>query len=361
MAFGCITPIDIQNEEESLLLVVEGRITNQEPPYVVKLSQSVDLNQDTLVLSPESGGRVVLYDNQGNFEILEETDPGTYETSGIIQGIPGRSYYITVETQDGRQFESEREVLNTVGFISDIRFDYVDRDRLHSYGQVNSDVFDIFIDAYGGQEEQPLIRWKMTGIYRFETYPHLHETETFPYLPYKDPWPCSGYIVIGGPIDSGGLLEHVGPCTCCNCWGYQFSDIPQLSDDYIVEDGLYQNVKVGEVPITSFTFHDKYQVIVEQSTLSQVAFDYYKSIRNQKLGASDLFQPQIGELIGNVYSLSGEDQVVGLFYASSVTSKDIFITREDIPIGVVPMTFITLPCYDVYPNATNQKPVSWED
>lgn len=361
LTFGCITPIDFNISEETIQLVVEGRITNQEPPYIVKLSRTIDLSLDTLILTPESGAQVILYDDAGNTEILEETDLGTYETNGIIQGTLGRSYYISIETINGGQFESEPEMLNPVGTISEIRYEFERRKRYASYGQVDGDVFNIFIDANGGPEEFPLIRWRMTGIYGFETFPQFHMTETPPYTPYKDPWPCSGYIVVGGPPGSGGILEKVGPCTCCECWGYQYVDLPQLSDDFIVEDGQYQNVKVGEVPVTNYTFHEKYQVIVEQTSLSQEAFDYYKSLRNQKLGASDLFQTQIGELKGNMKVLDDANQVVGLFYAASITNKEIYITRDDIPYPLVPMTFITLPCYDVYLNSTNKKPGSWID
>ena len=355
----CITPVEFESSGLSGQLVVEGRITNLEPPYQVNLSRSMDLNKDTVKLVPETDAVVILFDNQGNTEALIETDPGKYETSGYLQGTVGRSYYIYIETQDGAVYTSQPEVLQPVGRITNLKYQFEGRTKLVDYGEVNADVFNVYVDADGGAMDAPLIRWKMTGLFKVETYPALHEIINPPYDPLKDPLPCSGYIVDGGPIFSGGVLKRVGPCTCCICWVSQYEDLPQLSDQYSVSNNQYQNVKVGEIPITNYTFFEKYRVEVEQMTLSPVAFDFFKSIRSQKIGAADLFQPQVGGLLGNIIAEDPSDPVIGLFYAAAVHKASTYIFRSEVPYELTPITFITDACDQAYQFSSSEKPEEW--
>lgn len=357
---GCIQPISFDIASTERLLIIEGRITDEAPPYQVKVSYALDLEADTLKGLPETNAIVTLYDGKGINETFVEIHPGVYESSGIIAGKAGSSYQLTVQTTDGKLFESASEVLKSSGHVTAIRFEFEERDKLVSYGEANADVFNIYIDAAGHGTED-LIRWKMTGIYRVLTYPALRMTEVPPYTPYKDPVPCSGYIVVGGPPGSGGLLEQIGPCTCCDCWAYQYPDIPVLNDEFEVVDAQYQNIKVGEVPITNYTFHDKYMVVIEQMSLSETAFRFFKEVQKQKLASTDLFQPQVGSLMGNVFPADPNDRVLGLFYAAGIQKNHQYISRESIPYPVTPITFITEACYDSYDNATNEKPILWEE
>lgn len=358
---SCITPISFEISKEQVQLVVEGRITNEEPPYTVQVSRSLDLSSDTLKVIPEQEALVVLYDNQGNSEVLDEIESGIYQTRGFIQGTIGRSYSIYIQTKSGSEFESTPDELLPAGEIAEIRHQFDERTRLEEFGEVKQDIFKIFIDADGGELENPLIRWRLKSVFEVETYPALNITEVPPYEPLKDPLPCSGYIVDEGPLFSGGILKQVGPCTCCQCWATLFEDIPQLSDQYTVENNDFQNILVGEVPITNYTFHDKVMVEVEQMTLGEKTFDFFKAIRSQKLGAADLFQPQIGQIEGNIVSLDPKNQVLGLFYAGAVSTKMTYLYQEDVPYAVPPITFITNACYDAYLNSTTDKPERWID
>lgn len=356
---SCISPISFDISTEDTSLVIEGRITDQEPPYTVRVSRSFDLSSDTLTIDPEENALVILYDNQGNSEVFDEVEPGVYQTRGFMQGTVGRLYSIYVKTRQGAEFESTPEALKAVGEIKEIRHEYDERSRLEDFGLVRNDVFKIFVDADGGQAATPLIRWRLKATYEVETYPALHEIFFPDTAPLKSPWPCSGYIVDEGPAFSGGILRQVGTCTCCKCWATRYEEVPQLSDQFKVQNNHYQNILVGEVPITNNIFHRKVLVEIEQMTVSEVAFNFYRAIRSQKLGAADLFQPQIGQLTGNIRALDPNDQVLGLFHAGAVDSKFIYLYREDVPYNITPITFRTLPCYDAYLNATAEKPIRW--
>jgi len=114
------------------------------------------------------------------------------------------------------------------------------------------------------------------------------------------------------------------------------------------------------VPVNNATFYKKYMVQVEQMSLSRKAFEYFRMIRSQKEGASSIFQPPSGEIRGNVRATNSSDPVIGLFWASAVSTKTIFIQKTDLPYPVTPITFSTAACYDYYPNSSTEKPALWD-
>lgn len=97
---GCQKVINFDLVETAPLLVIEGLITDSVGPYRIKLSKSGSyFNQP--VLPPVSKAVVVISDNVGTVDTLKETIPGIYLTSGL-QGIPGRTYNLTVLSENKR-------------------------------------------------------------------------------------------------------------------------------------------------------------------------------------------------------------------------------------------------------------------
>ncbi|MFM9839356.1 MAG: DUF4249 domain-containing protein [Cyclobacteriaceae bacterium] len=360
---ACVERIDFKVPSAQLLTVVEGTISNDPGPYKVKITKGLTLEGSSSLISVQKA-KIKLYDNLGNVEAFKETDPGVYETGGVIRGEIGRSYYILIETADGKMFESEPDRLNPVGEIEDIRFEFEARTSVKSFGEIVEDVFNIYVDANASVEANAgendnYVRWRFTGTYKFETNPELHIiVYPFPYLPLKYPWPCSGYIVGPGPTGSGGILEKIADCTCCTCWVKQFESQPQLSDGQFVNGNKFRNVKVGEVPITRTTFSDKYLIEVEQLSLSKKSFEFFKLVRAQKEGASNLFQPPSGEIKSNIKSVNNNDPIIGIFWATSKKKKSIFIQKEDIPYPIPVRYISTNPCTKV-PNSSTTKPDLW--
>ena len=95
-------------------------------------------------------------------------------------------------------------------------------------------------------------------------------------------------------------------------------------------------------------------------SLSQDAFDFYKLIRSQKENASSIFQPPSGELRGNIYAINNSEPVVGLFGASAIDEKIMFLDSTHVPYPVVKLREIREACYTDFDNATTQKPANWK-
>ncbi|MFT6868489.1 MAG: hypothetical protein ACJA08_003343 [Cyclobacteriaceae bacterium] len=355
---SCIEKIDFKVPAADLQLVVDGMITDDLGPYTVKLSQGLSLNIDSVILVPVEKAIITLFDDEGNKESFTESTSGIYTTAGNIQGQIGHAYHIRIETEEGKIFESDPEMIHPVGSVDAIKYEFEARNIEKYYGLVAADVFNIYVDAHSLETEENYVRWRFKGTYKATTNPELHMTISTVYTPYKSPLPCSGYIVIA--FVPGGKLEKVEECTCCTCWVNDFESAPSLSDVELVSGGIFRNVKVGEIPINVSTFHEKYLVEVEQMSLTSSTYEFFKLIRNQKLQAASLFQPPGGVIIGNLHAVNNDDTVIGLFWATSITKKSLFIQRSEVPYPLTDKTIVTDECTNYYPNSFNEKPSSWD-
>jgi hypothetical protein len=357
---ACIDPISFDSPPPADLIIVDGSITDQPGPYKVKVTRGIGLDADSVKILGVHGVKIQLISDEGEVEDLTEDSLGIYSTKGLIRGKIGHRYHITLEMPDGATFKSEPEVIRPSGEIADIRVEYEYRTVTKPFGVFPADVFNIFVDGntVTSEDDPSFIRWRYTGTYKVETNPEFHVT-FLQVSSYMTPLPCSGYIVV--PALGGGKLEKVGECTCCVCWCQLYETEPQLSDTQAVTAGQFRNVKVGEVPVNNSTFHDKYMVEVEQMAISKEAFDFFKLIRNQKLGASNLFQPPPGVLRGNVRVVNSSYEVVGLFWAASVYKKEVFVHKTDLPYPQPPIDQKTTSCFTAFRNASVIKPENWDE
>ena len=97
---SCQKVINVNLVESAPQLVIEGVVTDIPGSYIVKISKSGSyFNQP--VLPPVSKAVVVITDNVGTIDTLREVASGVYLTSKI-KGVPGRSYFLTVLSENIR-------------------------------------------------------------------------------------------------------------------------------------------------------------------------------------------------------------------------------------------------------------------
>lgn len=364
LTLACVERIEFDIPPARAQIVVEGTITSEPGPYTVRVSEGISLDASAPESTPIEGLKIDLYDTEGAFEAFTETAPGTYQTSGFIQGEVGHSYYIRIETPDGKIYESTPDTIEPVGEVSNITYEYEARTVEGLLEDLPADVFNVYADGNAGPKDQNFFRLRFTGTYEVLTFPELNMTTPRTYLPYKTPYPCSGYVVVGynedGSIAAGGRLLQVDECTCCVCWAEQYEPVPQLADNQLLLNNEYRNIKVGEVPINNATFYKKYLVELEQMSMSRTSFEYYKLIKLQKENASSLFQSTFGEIIGNIKGVNTEEPIIGLFWATAIAKKHIFIDKSEVPYPLTPIEVKPFRCYDSYPNASTIKPEAWQ-
>ena len=358
---GCVEPVSFEVPPASSLLVVEGYVSSSDGSHTVKLSRATNIESDTLVSSPVTEAIIDLYENDEIVARFNETLPGNYQIDkGQVTGVIGSDYHIKFSTMDGSVYESLPDKLQAVGQISEVHLELEHKTRLTDFGETDASAFNVLVDSKSGPLKDAYIRWRYSAFYGVDTYPSLYMRDEPPYTPFKDPWPCSGYIVVEGPPGSGGKLEQIGDCTCCECWGKISESAPTLSNDELVRDGEFYNVFVGQVPITPTVFQQKVMLQVEQMSLNRAAFDFFDLIRSQKENTQSIFQPATGELRGNVRAENKSDAVIGIFYATSINTAVLFVDSTNVPYKIPEETFLTLPCAEITPNATYEMPELWE-
>lgn len=95
---SCEKEIDVDLNTSQPTLVIEGLVSDRPGPYEVKLTQTVNFDQNN-IFPPVSQASVTIYDDAGSREILREIGPGIYH-SMTIQGTPGRTYILEIETNN---------------------------------------------------------------------------------------------------------------------------------------------------------------------------------------------------------------------------------------------------------------------
>jgi len=356
-AAACVDRIDIDADiPGEFPLAVEGFITDEPGPYKVEISKSFDMESKESMKTYISAKKVTIVDDQGFSEDLVETSQGLYQTNyNGIRGEVGRAYKLRVQLLDGRIYESILDTLRSYGSMDSVYHEYVE--ELNTDGSTNYG-FNVHFDANAGTENSYYFLWKFKGTFQVDTNPELHDVPCGE-ARCADPRPCSSYIV-----GNEGGLEYVKLCECCTCWVDFFNDLPVISDNQLINGGKFTNLTAAYVPITQWTFMYKVHAEVQQFTLSRQAFSFWKALVAQKKANESLFQPITGKVPGNFVQISGDPGTIeGLFYASSVKRKAVYITRMDVPNeSVIPPQDLPYreSCDRLFPYSTTEKPAYWD-
>lgn len=342
---ACVDPISFTTPDTQPQVVIDGMITDEPGPYTVTLSFTRNLDIDALSDSPLEGAQVTIRSDAGETEDLVPTgQPGVYQTTSI-QGVVGRSYSILIRVRN-KVYESLPEKLPAAGQIDAInrKFQQLSAGKNSATGQ-----FNISVDGRAASVGENYLRWRIIGTYKVENFPQYNTTfEDGVKVP--DPFPCSGYL----PKSK----IKAGPCTCCICWVTQYGT-PQLTDTKFTDDGTFRGIQVGTVPVNRRTFYDKYYVEVEQLSLTQNAYNFWKLLQAQREGGSSLFQPPLAQVKGNIFNQADDKETVqGYFTAAGVRKKSLFLSVTDIPIVLAPIDTLTINC--IGGNSSAIKPVFWK-
>lgn len=348
---ACVDPAEIDIPAFQYQIVVDGYVTTDPGPYEVKLYRSRPLGSADLDrLIPERFAKVWIKDDQGNSEQLTETEPGVYQTDANgTRGITGRKYHVEITTVTGKQYESTPDEIKPVGEVTAIDYEFVegDGDELNE-----GDGFRIFADATGVPNFDDFVRLRMVATYKVETFPYLR-TKRVEGGEIPDPFPCSGYV------NEANKLVKVGECTCCICWVNDYDDVPSITDEKFTTNDIFRGEEVGFVPANRRTLYDKIHVEIQELSLTPETYKFWKLVRAQKLGVSNIFQPPSAELKGNIKAIGSAEEVLGIFWAAGIHKSSIYLDRTDVPYVVQPIDTLKAPC-QFFSYSTNQKPSFWE-
>ncbi len=341
--FGCVDPFPVPNRDTTSRLVIDALITDQEGPHTVRLTMSSDLRNEYTSTIFVSGAVIRITDDLNNTITLREVNTGFYHTEpDSWKPVFGRTYKLNVRLADGREYESDTQQLSPAGSIDEVRAEFVPNSINQGDVTQPQHAFWVYINSRGEAGAPNLFRWRTRGVYEILTFPELRT------------------VFDGQNFVSAPPACAIGACTCCNCWITDYDLQAKVSDNDNISSIFFNNVFMTKIPVDPLRFYSKYYIEVEQISLPESAYDFWRKVQAQQAGATDLFQPNVIRIEGNVHSVTNpEEKVYGLVAFGAVTRKSIFIYRSDIPLPVPPPPVITDDCRLVARNSSNVRPPFW--
>lgn len=352
---GCIDPLPVGRVANVEALVVDGVVTDGTGPHAVNLFMSGGLSEEPSAPEPVRGASLSIIDDAGQVYPLTETQPGIYTTNpSEFQGFIGRSYWLRIVTQDGEEYHSTVETLVPAGEIDSLYAVFEENVINQTDITQPQDAITFYVDGTSAPENTDgMQRWRSSSISEILTFPELR-TKKMNDEVVPDPLPCSGYI------NSNGTLKAVDTCSCCNCWVYDYSRNAVVSPAASANQNRFRDVAVARIPVDSWRFFRKFYFEVEQLSISENVYEFWKRVSAQQQGTGSLFQPNAVKVKGNIKCVSDPDkEVFGVFSATSITKKSMFLTRGQLPKQIAQPEQITFDCRYVMDNSTNIKPPFW--
>jgi hypothetical protein len=289
----CREPFSPDISKYENLLVVDGLITDQAGPHTVRLARSFSFDES--FPEPEEGAVIFVMDEEERVHPFLEDRPGTYLSEADFRGSAGKKYRLIIQTLGGESYESEWVELKSVPEIDSVTYAWEERPTAdmdqNQYGM------HIRVNTHDETGATRYYRWEW-----IETWEFITPMKSSFYLNEERCWKTTRSSQI-----SIGTTE-------------------QLREDIVTDQSLYF------VSTESNKLRIKYSALVRQFSLSQEAYSYWKNLEDINQNTGSLFDPTPSAVTGNMYNPGQPDvPVLGIFQASSVREKRIFIEREELP------------------------------
>ncbi len=105
---ACEKEIDLNLENKSGQLIIEGNISDQVEPHLVRITRSVSFTQANQYPAV-SNALVTLSDNAGLVDTLKYLSDGNYRTNKLKAGVSGRTYTLQVFVE-GKTYTAQSEL-----------------------------------------------------------------------------------------------------------------------------------------------------------------------------------------------------------------------------------------------------------
>ena len=328
ITLGCKDEFLLDSKTYESLMVVDGLITNEDGPYMVKISQSLPVNY--LAEIPYENCIVTLIENTGKTEILTEIEPGKYMTSESgMKGIIGNEYSISITTPEGKEYKTDLQEMKELVEIDSVYAEFIYlKEEGYPFGLPG---YQFYIDTKTAPSQDNYFLWNM-----IETYEYAADYSLYAVMNWK------GQILLEG-IDTCSDFSNVYWCWKTQNIGYLVTGktsnltIPKIS-----------NQPLNFVSTDSRRLQKKYSLLLRQYSIGEETYYFWKSIEDQISDENFLVANQPYNITGNIKNIINPDEpVYGYFTVASVTQKRIFVPR---PPSVSFYYEICFVCYDLeYP------------
>lgn len=302
---SCIDPYYLELDDYESLLVVEGMITDEHAPQTIKLSRTYLNTNDPPDLVAHAEVRVL--DENGVITDFHEFEPGIYlSDSALFKGRVGGTYTLHIKTEDGLEYVSDSCTMAAASSIDKLYYE-VDSE-LFDNGQVEEQGLRIFLDTENQGEASQYMRWDFEEVWKFRV-PYPIFFQDLGYREYKR-------VHVENDIcwryeDSRQILIHSS--------AEQSSDLLSRKPIHFIASGLSNRLL------------KQYSIQVNQYSLSQEEFWFWKKLREMTEDGGDIFEKQPFPIEGNIHCINNDDEkVLGYFQVSAVKRQQMYITKSQV-------------------------------
>ena len=323
MVLRCKDPLPLETFDYEDLLVVETTMTNEVKQQEIKLTRTTSL--DTSDIRLENNAEVYVVENNGMRYNFSQGLNGTYLSQQKFGAVTGSTYQLFINTQNGRSYTSAPVSPLAPPNLKNIYAEKGANPEGKTGIQVLADV--------EGNAGSPFFRFEYEETYKIKTpFPSPLDFDVKNYTVDDD-----GYISFDVETTSNPRQETI-------CYSTK-----QSADINIAASTALDTNQLLRKPILFLYAGDpkiqqRYSVLVKAYSESQSSYTFYKNLK--ELGSNDDFlsQKQPGFIVGNIVSLTDENEkVLGFFDVSLQTQKRIFFDYSDFGLPEPPYFFNCVP------------------
>ncbi len=293
---GCIEEFRLPTEAIDPIVVIEGMITDG--VVYIEVSQTSNSN---LISQPVTGATIRIYNQEGEFFFLGESEEGHYELEpDALDVSPGKAFYMEAILPDGTIYRSRPDTVPTATAADELSWTK-GKDRGRNVIQVWTNP--AIPEVVGGTRSM----WRITDSY-------VQTPTNFP-----DPF------------------NALPP----NCYVEYQPDLQRIA---LLDGGKLAGKTAGRLLLGSVfidaSFDEKHVISAEQYSLSPQAYGYWERAARLLAQNGSLFDPPPAILPGNIYRVAGEEEPTRGFVAVGLYQVGRFaIYPSDLPT----LTFLD-PC-----------------
>lgn len=306
---GCREIYEPETQTRDRLLVIEGLITDQPGPHLVKLSYSSDFGE-SFRRETIGGATVTIQSEDGEIIQLQEDQKGYYYTPETFTAESNKTYKLNIITAEGKEYESRDQILtpsiNPVEYTisADTRIFFERSNVSNTITQVDVEGFNLLANI-NHPDFNPLIR--------------VHSVMLADYIVITGLTSYDHCWIIKSLRDylEQNIFENAAPNIAQN---RPVAFIPSFANDMKYIGFPNYNGSGGT------SYGGKRIVFNYIYSINNETYDYYDQINTQLSDEGRFFDPVEAQLPGNIRNVNEpEEPVLGFFEVSSVRYNCISI------------------------------------
>lgn len=306
---ACIDRVELPIRTEIPRLVVEGQITNEAPPYTVRLTYTGKYEQNTDDQFVK-GAQVTVADDQGRSTRFAPMGSGMYQTTdSTFRGQTGRAYSLTVVLADGKRYVTKAERMPAVPLI-----DSVSSRLIKTNNSATPYAFSYGVNTSDPANEQNYYRWTAYGY--------------------------TNRLSVGVPCSLGN------PNLCNNrCWTLVSSNVANVYSDEAINGNPLRNRFVLQMPIYTIA---PQLVEVQQYAITRANYQFWVLYQQQNARTGSIFDPLPAPVTGNLINVNDPtDLARGYFAVTAITRRKF--RQQQYPVVVFYQALITFLSNQIVP------------